>query len=116
MVVSQVAYDDGVLRITHTGPADLAIAGEIDESTHSGLVRTLQQLASGQRSVQIDLGGVTYCDLAGMRSILSLGRTGPLDRPPGDTDLVLRDPPEQLRTILQILGWDAAPGLTIADS
>jgi anti-anti-sigma regulatory factor len=115
VVVSQVAYDDGVLRITHTGPADLAIVGEIDESTHSGLVRTLQQLAGGQRSVQIDLGGVTYCDLAGMRSILLLGRTGPLDRPPV-TDLVLRDPPAQLRTILQILGWDAAPGLTIADS
>jgi ABC-type transporter Mla MlaB component len=116
MIVSQVAYDDGILRITHAGPADLAIEGEIDESTHSGLVRTLQQLADGQRSVQIDLGGVIYCDLAGMRSILLLGRISPPDCTPRVTDLVLRDPPEQLRTILQILGWDAAPGLTIADN
>jgi ABC-type transporter Mla MlaB component len=113
MAMSQVAFDDGVLRITCTGPAALAIAGDIDEATHAALASTLRELTQGQPDVQIDLGAVTYCDLAGMRAILLLGAPGRPDDPPRAARLALRDVPEQLLTILHILGWDAAPGLTI---
>jgi anti-anti-sigma regulatory factor len=115
MASSQVAYDDGVLRITRTGPGALAIAGEIDESTHDGLVSTLRKLADGRRTVQIDLAAVTYCDLAGMRAILLLGGPAQAGRAAGDGRLMLCGIPKQLRTVLHILGWDAAPGLTIAE-
>ena len=45
MAAGRVAYDDGVLRVTRTSPAALAIAGEIDEATRGGLVAALQKIA-----------------------------------------------------------------------
>ena len=59
------------------------------------------------------LAGVEYCDLAGLRTIVRLagGRGGGRDR--GGRRLVLRDVPPELKTILQIMGWDATPGLVI---
>jgi anti-anti-sigma regulatory factor len=116
MATGRVAYDDGVLRITRTGPAALAIAGEIDESTRAGLVATLQKVTSQQPTVEIDLGGVTYCDLAGIRTILLLGGPGGDSQPPSGTQVVLRGTPEEVTTIMQILGWAGSPGLTIAHS
>ena len=116
MVTGRVAYDDGVLRITQTGPAALAIAGEIDESTRAGLVTALRKVTAEQPAVEIDLGGVSYCDLAGIRTILLLGSPGEAGPPPSGTQVVLRDAPEELTTIMQILGWTASPGLTIAHS
>jgi anti-anti-sigma regulatory factor len=116
MAAGRVAYDDGVLRVTHTGPAALAIAGEIDEATRGGLVAALQKVTRDQPAVEIDLGGVTYCDLAGIRAILLLGRSGGPARQASGTRVVLRDTPPELATIIQILGWSASPGLTIASS
>jgi anti-anti-sigma regulatory factor len=113
MAIGWVAYDDGVLRITRTGPAALAIAGEIDESSRAGLVATLREVTSEHPAVEIDLGGVTYCDLAGIRVILLLGGPGEASSPPGGSHIVLRNMPGELSTIMQILGWEAAPGLTI---
>jgi hypothetical protein len=66
--------------------------------------------------VEIDLSGVTYCDLAGIRAILLLGGPGGASPQPGETQVVLRDIPEELTTVMQILGWATAPGLTIAHS
>jgi ABC-type transporter Mla MlaB component len=116
MATGPVAYDDGVLRITRTGPAALAIAGEIDESTRAGLVTALRKVTTEQPAVEIDLRGVTYCDLAGIRTILLLGGPGKPSPQPSGTQVVLRDPPEELTTIMQILGWEASPGLTIGHS
>jgi ABC-type transporter Mla MlaB component len=96
--------DDGVLRMTATSsPAGLAIAGEIDEGTYSALLRTLEDLA-GSAEIHINLAGVEYCDLAGLRAIIGLaGR---------DTRLVLHEVPEYLQTVLGLLGWDSTPGLS----
>ena len=67
-------YDDGVLRITNTDdPPGLAIAGEIDESTYAGLIGALGRFAHGSTEVHVSLGGVSYCDLAGLRAI-EIGR------------------------------------------
>ena len=116
MATGRVAYDDGVLRITRTGSAALAIAGEIDESTRAGLVAALRKVTTEQPAVEIDLGGVTYCDLAGIRTILLLGGPAGASPQPSGTKVVLRDIPAELTTIMQILGWAASPGLTIACS
>ena len=71
------AYDNGVLRIAQAGsPARLAISGEIDEATYPALVTSLHELAEGQPEVQVDLGGVSYCDLAGLRAIVRLADDG----------------------------------------
>jgi len=105
-------YDDGVLRISRMGiPAVLAIAGEIDESTYPGLVDTLGELADGPSETHINLAGVTYCDLTGLRAILRLTGTGRDGQGDGAKRLVLHEVPPHLRTIMQIMGWDTTPGL-----
>ena len=108
MSASQPVYDNGVLRITRTvRPPGLAIAGEIDESTYAALVRALQDSTADQREVHIDLAGVVYCDLAGLRAIVRLTA--------GSVRLVhLHEVSPQLRAVLEIIGWDTIPGLAVS--
>jgi ABC-type transporter Mla MlaB component len=115
MVTSHPAYDDGVLRITCIGsPASLAIAGDIDEYTCAALVDTLRKLTDGLHEIHINLAAVAYCDLAGLRAMILLAG-GSANHHVGGTRLVLQEVPEQLKTIVRILGWDATPGLAIEE-
>jgi anti-anti-sigma regulatory factor len=105
-------YDDGVLRISGTGaPAVLVIAGEIDEATCPALVHALAGLADGPGEAHINLAAVTYCDLTGLRAILSLAGTDGDGQGRGAKRLILHQVPPSLRTILQVIGWDATPGV-----
>jgi anti-anti-sigma regulatory factor len=106
MSTSHPAYDNGVLRITCIGsPASLAIAGDIDGYTYAALLDTLHE-------IHINLADVDYCDLAGLRAIILLA-AGSANPDRGGARLVLHEVPGQLKTILQILGWDTTPGLVI---
>jgi hypothetical protein len=85
MASDRAVFDDGVLRITRTGsPHVLAFAGEIDESNYWGLVDTLAQIAAELSEIHLDLAGVGYCDLAGLRAIVRLARPAANDKAPGD--------------------------------
>lgn len=106
---------DDELRITRSqGLPGLILAGEIDESSYPVLVRSLAALGS-LRDVHVDLGGVDYCDLAGLRAIIrAAGPDDAAEPAPGDLTagrVVLHAVPGRLRRILQILGWDAMPGV-----
>ena len=115
MITSRPAYDDGVLRISCIGsPDSLAIAGDIDGYTYAALLDTLRRLTDGLHEIHINLADVDYCDLAGLRAIILLaGGSANHDR--GGARLVLHEVPGQLKTILQILGWDTTPGLIIEE-
>jgi anti-anti-sigma regulatory factor len=105
------AYYDGVLRVIWAGsPPVVLIAGEIDASRYSGLVRTLEGLTD-EGDVHVNLAEVVFCDLPGLRAILRLARTGRADEGHGGRRLVLHDVPPHLRRVLEILGWDCTPGL-----
>jgi hypothetical protein len=111
-------YDDGVLRITSMDdPPGLAITGEIDESTYDGLVGALGRLTRGPAEVHFSLGGVRYCDLAGLRAIVCVtgAGTGGADcNGGGDARrVVLHAVPPQLASVLRIVGWDSTPGLAM---
>lgn len=100
---------DEVLRIAkaHDQPG-LIIVGEVDES---GYPLLLQSLAALDRydDVHVDLGGIEFCDLAGLRAIVCVGRLeedAALDR-----RVCLHAVPPRLRKIMQILGWDDMPGV-----
>jgi ABC-type transporter Mla MlaB component len=116
MTNSYTVYDDGVLRITSTvDPPGLALAGEIDESTYPGLLSALRGVADGRAEVHVSLGDVRYCDLAGLRALVSTtdsedGVNGPYA---GPRAVVLHEVPAQLITVLRIVGWDSTPGLTV---
>ena len=110
-------YDDGVLRITNTDdPPGLAIVGEIDESTYDGLIGALGKFAHGPGEVHVSMGGVSYCDLAGLRAIVRV--TGADDGARGSNGgdsrrVVLHEVPPQLAAVLRIVGWDSTPGLAV---
>jgi anti-anti-sigma regulatory factor len=102
---------DEVLRITHArDPVGLIIAGEIDESGYALLVQSLAALPP-RGEVHIDLSAVEFCDLAGLRAVLSVAE--PVGDEHLDRHLIVHAMPPQLRRILQILGWDDMPGLEL---
>ena len=103
-------YDDGVLRVACSGsPPVVVIAGEIDESNYSGLVEALDRLTNGIGEIHVDLAGVAFCDLAGMRAIVRLAEPGES----GSRRLFMHRVPRQMHKVLQIVGWDATPGLVL---
>ena len=106
------AYYDGVLRIIcASSPEVVLIAGEIDQAHYLGLVSTLEDLVDPEGDVRVNLAELAYCDLAGLRAILRLARTGREDQGRSGRSLFLDDVPPHLATVLQILGWDSTSGL-----
>jgi hypothetical protein len=62
------------------------------------------------------MGGVSYCDLAGLRAIVRV--TGADDGARGSNGgdsrrVVLHEVPPQLAAVLRIVGWDSTPGLAV---
>jgi anti-anti-sigma factor len=111
MVTLGSVYDDGVLRMTSTGsPPVLVIDGEIDEYTYPALVRKLGEL-TGPAEIHLNLAGVRYCDLAGLRAMILLTRASH----GGGRRVILHEVPPHLQAVLGIVGWDATPGLVIDD-
>ena len=113
---SGLVLDDGTLRITWRGgePPIMVLAGEVDEASYPGLVAALTGAAAHYAEIHLDLAGLGYCDLAGLRAIVRLASPDAAD---GDAvkRVVLHQVPDSLRTVLHIVGWDAAARLTLAD-
>ena len=108
------AYYDGVLRIIcASSPEVVLIAGEVDQAHYLGLVSTLEDLVDPEGDVRVNLAELAYCDLAGLRAILRLAGAGREDQGHDGRSLFLDDVPPHLATVLQILGWDSTPGLTM---
>jgi anti-anti-sigma regulatory factor len=104
---------DDLLRITQAnGVPGLIIAGEVDESSYPHLLRALAAL-NPHGDVHIDLGGVDFCDLAGLRAIVCVTEAETGASAP--RRLTLHAMPDRLRRILQILGWDEMPGVGFTD-
>ena len=56
-------------------PAALRLAGVIDESTYPVLRRALAKATmAGDDAIRVDMAGVEFCDLAGLRMIVSVDR------------------------------------------
>jgi ABC-type transporter Mla MlaB component len=106
----RVLLDDGVLRITCAdGKPWLTIAGEIDESTYSGLLTALSEVSAMSGDIRIDLAWLSYCDLAGLRALFRLAASQGDGQSP--RRIILGNCPPQLKNVVQILGWDRTPGM-----
>ena len=111
---SGLVLDDGTLRITWRSgePPIMVLAGEVDEASYPGLVAALTGAAAHYDEIHLDLAGLGYCDLAGLRAIVRLASP---DVPRGAVkQVVLHRVPDSVRTVLHIVGWDAAAQLTLA--
>ena len=114
MVTGHPVYDDGVTADhPHRGPAwpghrrgdrRIDLPGAARPRCANCRTRRPKFTSTWPTSV--------YCDLAGLRAIVRLASPGggSTGRP-----VVLHKMPEQLRAVLEIIGWDAIPGLTVAE-
>ena len=97
-------------------PPTLHLAGDIDEWTFADLTKILAHTAAGGAPrIHVDLADVEYCDVAGLRAIISLAG-GQGDDPAAVEEIVFTHLPGPLQRVLRILGWDATPGVTLEDS
>jgi len=102
-------------------PAALRLAGVIDESTYPVLRRALAKATmAGDDVIRVDMAEVEFCDLAGLRMIVSVASPGRPQRaspaPRGADQVVIADLPAPLTDLMRILGWDAAPGVVLLDA
>lgn len=116
--VSLPGGPDSPLQASFTqSPPVLRLAGDIDEGTYQELTEALAWAAAvGEPRIQVDLRGVDYCDVAGLRAILSLARRPGNGQANGHAtveQIVLAHVPGPLRSVLEILGWDATPGVIL---
>ena len=94
-------------------PPTLHLAGDIDEWTFPDLTRILARAAAaGAPRMHVDLADVQYCDVAGLRAIISLV-SGQGNGRAAVGEIVFTHLPGPLQRVLGILGWDAAPGVIL---
>ena len=94
-------------------PPTLHLAGDIDEWTFPDLTRILARAAAaGAPRMHVDLADVQYCDVAGLRAIISLV-SGQGSGRAAVGEIVFTHLPGPLQRVLGILGWDAAPGVIL---
>jgi anti-anti-sigma regulatory factor len=73
------------------------------------VAESLHSEFDGDEDVHIDLSGLSFCDVSGIRSLVEAARTRERGR------LVLHGLPALLETVLAVTGWSALPNLVIWD-
>ena len=99
-----------VIRRTYT-PAGLSVSGAIDVFNVDAFAQTLAGSLTGMGDLEIDLHNLEFCDVSGIRALVSAARGGQRGR-----RLVLLGLPQQLRTVMKLVGWNDLPDLVIADA
>jgi anti-anti-sigma factor len=102
-------YDNGRLRVTRTlHPPTLSLTGEIDQWNARSVARGLQAALEREGDVHLDLSGVAFCDVEGIRALVTTAE--------GLSDgrhVVIHGLPAQLRKVIRLVGWDSHPALVI---
>ena len=114
--VPEQAGSSRLQAVFSSPPPTLHLAGDIDECTFTDLMDILARAAAGGASrIHVDLADVEYCDVAGLRAIISLA-SGQGNAPAAVDEIVFTHLPGPLQRVLRILGWDAAPGVILDGS
>jgi len=103
-------YTGRQLIVTRTlAPAGLRFQGEIDASNVDSVTEILAAGSNGG-DLHVDLGGLLFCDVSGIRALVAHAET--LDR---QHRLVLHGLPEQIEKVLDVVGWSELPGLVFCN-
>jgi len=111
-VENDLVYRDKQLLITRTyAPEGLRISGVIDYYNVDSFARSLNSSLEGEGDLHIDLSELEFCDVSGIRALVSAA-----EQLNGRRRLVLHGLPAQLRTVMTAVGWTDMPGLMIAEA
>ena len=107
---AEVLLDDGRVRVTsiESSPRLIRLAGEVDASNSERLGEALAALAGAADDVEVDLSGILFCDLSGMRQLVRTAQSLGEGR-----RLVVRGIPEDLNRALRLVGWADLPSFEI---
>jgi|SRR5229473_54359 len=78
----------------------MVLAGDIDEATYGGLTAALSSVADVPGDIHVDLGGVQFCDVAGLRALVPLAGASGLTPDLQDRRVVLHTLSAHLKTVL----------------
>ncbi|HZD73311.1 MAG TPA: ANTAR domain-containing protein [Actinomycetota bacterium] len=100
--------DEGLWITRRRSPYGLRVRGEVDRSNIDTLAAALAAVIPTSQDLHLDLAGLEFIDVAGIRLLVE--QSGRM--PPGRY-LVLDGVAPYLRRILALVGWDRTPGLKI---
>jgi anti-anti-sigma factor len=105
-------YVDKQLSIRRTyAPAGLSVSGAIDVFNVDAFAQALITCLEEDGDLNVDLHHLEFCDVSGIRALVSAAKDVPQGR-----RLVLTGLPLQLRNVMTIVGWNDLPGLVIHDA
>jgi anti-anti-sigma factor len=103
-----IVYADKHLVVTRTEtPLGLYFAGEIDVTNAHAMAESLASAPLDGADVHLDLSGLSFCDISGIRSLVDAAESRPGGR------LMLHGLPELLQTVMTVTGWSNLPNLQI---
>jgi anti-anti-sigma factor len=98
------------LVVTRTlAPPGLRFRGEIDAS-NVGAVRQALITQSQVADLHLDLTGLLFCDVSGIRALVAQAETRDIRH-----RLVLHGLPAQIEKVLNVVGWSELPGLAFCN-
>lgn len=107
---ASILQDDGVLRISRGPGGRLELAGDVDSSTVPALAGVLAAAMRRGRDIEVDMTGVLFCDLGGVRELLRSAAA----MPPGRR-LVIKGIPDHLLKVMRLAGWGEMPALAVVE-
>ncbi|GII59053.1 hypothetical protein Pth03_74420 [Planotetraspora thailandica] len=90
-----ILYADERLDIRTSGCDQIRVTGEIDVTNSDAMVKALLPALDGRRCPVVDVGGLAFIDLYGLRSLASLS----------DEQVRLRNVQPNLARMLGLLAW-----------
>jgi anti-anti-sigma regulatory factor len=108
--VSTTVYTDKQLQIVSGASFGFKLRGEIDAwNVLPAFTSLLTGLPNGD--VHLDLSELIFCDVDGIRAIVSLA-----ERMPAGQRLIVRGMSPKLRTVITLVGWAQTSNLVFDES
>jgi hypothetical protein len=103
-------YEDSILRISKAvEPAGVRLDGTVDASNVDAMSRTLIANVNGAEEVHLDLSGLLFCDLGGLRAIVHTAQQIGVGR-----RLVMHGLPSYLERAMALAEWAHVPNIVMA--
>jgi anti-anti-sigma regulatory factor len=102
-------YTDKQLVIRHTVPPNgLTFAGVLDLFNADSVAGSVATMLDGEGDLHLDLSKVEFCDVSGIRALVSAAESG-------RRRLVMHGLPPLLQRVMMLVGWGELPRLVLCD-